>query len=246
MKNLTKAAIAVFFTLLAFFVSVYGIEEKLAAKFPAFAPYSFTITIAMAVITGLFVLSLFFHLIISGFERIQRIRGTSLRNTTISKCAFTDLPDIHKLAAEKVGGVSDLQQTQLLYNHNKECFRKIIDVKTQAIIGYFCVIPLTNKGVSQVESRHLLSGNIDLDHFAKRFGKGSSVYIGSIAGANLKGAAAAVEQLKIFLLNKNCLKAYARPMTDHGVRLVKAHGFDPVSSHDRLESGVFVYKLRQI
>ncbi len=246
MRNYSKAAIAVFFTLLAFFVSAYGIEEKLASRFPSFKPYSYIIPLGMFVVTGLFIFSLLSHLVISVIERIQRLRGTSFRNTAVSRCAFDDLPVIHKLASEKVEGVSTLAQTQALYNHNKDCFRKIVDVKTQEIIGYFCVIPLTARGVSQVESRNLLSGEIDFSHFAKRFGKGSSVYIGSIAGANRKGAAAAVEQLKLFLLNKDCIKAFARPMTSHGVRLVKTYGFDPVSTHDRIGAGVFVFRIRQI
>jgi len=246
MRDYLKTGTAVFFALLAFLVSAYGVDDKLAQNYPSVAPYTFLIPLAMLAVTGLMVLSLVVHLIISVFERLQRIWGTSLRNTTVSKCAFADLPVIHRLATEKVGDVSDLAQTQALYNHNKDCFRKIVDVKTQAVIGYFCVVPLTNKGVTQVQERNLLSGTVDLDNFAKRFAKGSSVYIGSIAGANTKGAAAAVEQLKLFLMNKDCLKAFARPMTKHGVRLVKNYGFAPVSTHDRVETGVFVYKIRQI
>lgn len=246
MKESFKTAIAVFFAVLAFLVSAYGVDEKLATNYPPLAPYTFLIPIAMLTITALMAMSLVIHLIISAIERFQRISGTSLRNTTVSKCSFSDLPAIHKLATEKVGGVSDLAQTQALYNHNRDCFRKIVDVKTSEIIGYFCVIPLTNRGEAQVRDRNLLSGSVDLSNFAKRFAKGNSVYIGSIAGANTKGAAAAVEQLKLFLMNKDCLKAFARPMTKHGVRLVKNYGFDPVSTHDRVETGVFVYKIRQI
>lgn len=246
MKKYLRTGTAVFFALLAFLVSAYGIDDKLAQNYPSFAPYKFLIPLAMFGLTGMIVLSLTIHLVISIFERVQRIRGTSLRNTTVSKCAHSDLPFIHALATEKVGDVSDLDQTKSLYFHNKDCFRKIVDVKTQAIIGYFCVIPLTKKGVEQVQERNLLSGMVDLKNFAKRFSKGNSVYIGSIAGANPKGSAAAVEQLKLFLMNKDCIKAYARPMTKDGVRLVKYYGFAPVSNHDRLETGAFVYKIRQM
>lgn len=246
MRTLIWAIVATCFSFFALLLSVWDLDDKIVAEFPWAQPFIAAVPL-LAVLVLILVFILFIsYLLIALITAIYTRSTSSLQNVTSVSCREDDLPRIREIAEQEIGQVTSIEDTLALYRRNKHSFRKIVDTKTHEIIGYFCVLPLTGKGVERVKERNLLAPPIDLSCFAERFKKGSDVYIGGIAGVGPRGKAGAHEQLKVFIINKNVFTAYARPMTKRGVALARENGFQPVSTDDKLIEGVYAFKVRAL
>lgn len=244
--TLTWALIASLFSFFALLLSLWDIDDKVVSKFPEVEPIVVVVPY-LAVVVLILVLVLFvFYLAEALYVAAMTRLPSALQNITSVTCREEDLPLIRQIAEREIGQVTSADDTLALYRQNKHSFRKIVDTKSHDVLGYFCVLPLTEKGVERVKERNLLSAPIDFSCFAKKFKKGSDVYIGGIAGVGARGKAGAHEQLKLFVVNKSVFTAYARPMTKRGVELAKENGFQPVSGDDKLVEGVYAYKVRSI
>ncbi|MBZ9890100.1 hypothetical protein LB559_19430 [Mesorhizobium sp. BR1-1-3] len=246
MKTLVWAIVATAFSAFGLLLSLWGVDDRIIAKFPWSAPAVNLIPIASLTMLGLVFALFIVYLIVALISTIYIRTSSSLQNVTSVACREEDLPKIRKIAESEIGQVSSEEDTLALYRRNKQAFRKIVDTKTHEIIGYFCILPLTSDGLDRVKNRNLLEPPIDVKCFAQKFRKGADVYIGGIAGVGPRGKAGAHEQLKLFIVNKNFVTAYARPMTKRGVALARENGFKPVSENDNLVTGVYAYKIRSI
>ncbi|WP_105436340.1 hypothetical protein [Neorhizobium tomejilense] len=240
-KALTASAFSTFVLVL----SVWGVDDRIKTNFPKLAFLVDLLPIA-AILTLLATFILFFLQIVESIVIWFRTSSSRIQNITADTCKEQDLPALLSIANSHIGSVADLAETTRLYRHNKHAFKKIIDTRTQEILGYFCLFPLTEYGLERVTQRNLLQSPVDLACFATRFRKGNAAYIGGVAGIDRRGRAGALEQLRLYILQKNCMSAYARPMTKQGVKLARQYDFKPVAQNDRLIEGVYAFKMREI
>jgi hypothetical protein len=239
-------------TLIAIVVFLFGttltfvdVKDWIAAEFPAVAPYLFLLKYVGVVLLALLALLAVIELIGWIVEASVRLMPSTQANLALRPVKADDLPLIVEIANKQIGPQITLESTTKLYRHNPKSIRKIVNIKCSKTVGYFCVLPLTRKGEEQVKQRDLIGVEQDLSCFAKTFRKHSPVYIGSIAAEGLRPRAGALELLKSYLISKEVTKAYARPATRHGVRLVKRHKFKAVSGFDRIEEGVYVIRAAE-
>lgn len=227
-------------------MSIWGLDDKIAAKFPAMEPYIQWAPLVTATVFALLIITAILEIFSWLMEIYFRVWPSALRNVSLTNCKMTELPEVVELAKKRIGTSFDIQTAEKIYRHNRRSIWKVKDTQTNKIIGYFCILPLTARGEEKVLERDLIGEGLDIKCFAKNFRKGTPFYIGSIAGLSRKGGAAALESLKSQLVRFEASKAYARPMTAEGVRLVKKFGFNPVSKHDKIGHGVYVCRLRQL
>lgn len=225
-------------------MALWDIDDKIAVAFPVSAPYLIWIPWVSLALGILLIITAFVELISWWIELWYRLMPSALRNVSVTICKADDLPNIVSIASSRIGNTTDLEKTRQLYNHNSRSIWKVRNTISGKVIGYYCLLPLTQKGEQKVLDRDLLLGDLDIECFAKRFRKHGPVYIGGIAGLNKKAGAAALEQMKHLIVKLEASKAYARPATDDGVRLVKRYGFEPVSAHDKVAVGTYVCRIR--
>ena len=237
-------AVATAFSLFAVALSIWDIDEDIAEAFPRaepILPYVPYLAIALLLLLALFGLS---RLGMAALYWVSNMRPSQLQNVSSCACREEDLEAVCNIAAMSIPGVLDLQKTQALYAHNPKFIHKVFDTQDHRIIGYFCVLPLTKKGVGKVKERDLMGDGMQVSYFTKRFAKKATVYIGGVAGIGNYVKAGAYEQLKQFLEKQNVYEAYTRPTTKDGVRLARQNKFEPVSGQDKLVAGVYAYKRR--
>lgn len=224
-------------------LSIWGIDDRIATKFPELKPALDWLPTIAAIFVGLILVLTFFETVRLIFEAVGRVWEPPLRDMKCSDCKAEDLQKIHSIAQSQIGRVSSLTDTRKLYYHNRRAFQKIVNSKTNEVVGYFCVLPLTAKGEGVVKNRDPLLGDLEFDNFAKRFVKGRPVYIGGIAGTSKPAQGAALHFLRQFIVNREASRAYTRPMTSAGLRLVRHYSFKPVSDHDEVEIGTYVVRV---
>ncbi len=226
-------------------LSVWDIEEKISSKIPTLAPILSWVPYVSAGLMGLLLFIFLLELLFWLKEAFSRWQPSTLRDVNSRPAKATDIPEIVRIAQKTIGPQITEENALQLYNHNPRCLHKVMDTKEGKIIGYFCLVPWTKKGEEKVYERDLISVDMDLDTFARKVRKSCSMYIGSIAGENSRGKAAALELAKTTLAKLEVNKAFTRPVTKDGVRLVKKYGFKPVGDHDELEPNVYVVKIRE-
>lgn len=243
--NKTFASLAgIFCTASGVTFSVWDLEEKILLKAPQLQAWLKYLPEFLLFVGGLFLLFTVFWVCAFWAGVFRKLRLFGRRNVSVCECQSTDIDEISRIANEHIVGSTDQRKSMVLYNHCPKSFRKIIDTKSNKIIGYICLLPLTNKGEKQIENRDVLVGNLDTTYFAKRFRKGCSVYIAGMVGEKWAAKGAAIDFIRDELKKIGALKAYSRPVTKDGVRLLKGEGFQPVSEHDRVEADVYVFKAR--
>lgn len=227
-------------------LSVWDIQEKIEEQAPSLGPYLGYVPWISFGLLALFVLLIALETIGLIIEAFYRLQPSTLANVASRPARAVDIPRIVGIAQGTMGARITEENTLLLYNHNSKCIRKVVDTRTDEIIGYFCILPLTVNGERSVMERDLINDDLDIGNFAKRFRRGVPVYIGSMAGVNTRGRAATLELAKVVLADLETSKAFTRPVTKDGVRLVKKFGFKPVNEHDALTSNVYVVKIREV
>lgn len=226
-------------------LSLWDIEEKISTKFPELAPFVYLIPYASVGLLVLLLIMVSWELFSWSIEAYTRLRPSTLQNMSCRVARAVDIPVIVQIAQTTIGPQITLPETQALYNHNRKCLYSVVDGNTTTVVGYFCLLPLTIKGESQVADKDLFASPRDLSMFKKKMTKGSSIYIGSLAAGSSKAKAATLQLAKTTLVDLEINKAYTRPITRDGVRLVKRNGFVPVSEHDKIDKNVYVVKIRE-
>ncbi len=230
----------------SFAISVWGMDERVVASFPWATPIVTVLPIVAVLSLVVALAFLFIDLVTNVVLAVLSSSVMIGRNIGSASVREEDLASICRIADKHIGGTTNLADTTKLYRHNKDAFRKVVDTRNNRILGYFCVLPLTKRGLERVHQRNLLEAPIEYACFARTFRHGPVAYIGGIAGEGLRGRGGAFGQLKHFILTKRIVEAYARPMTDDGLKLAKSNGFKPVDTNDTMSKGVYVFKVRDL
>ena len=165
------------------------------------------------------------------------------------KCNYArhdDLPLIYKMAYNYFGGeVSSLTTMRAWQDRNPEVFSILYRVRrkryaeTREVVGYFCAIPLTRRGLSKIlageYSRNLLRQDIQSPRKPC-----AAIYIGAIVGVSQKAkgnillmASREVESS----LKSRTRTILTRPITEDGLRIALKNGFAPMNQGNRHELG---------
>lgn len=119
---------------------------------------------------------------------------------------------------------------------------------TEKVVGFTCVMPLTQEAASLVRSETLLGKDITARHLASSLEAAAAIYVGAIVGEDLGARALALEELKWRLRSVtvagNC-PIFTRPYTPQGLGLVTRHGFAPVSGKPGI-GALYISDLRAV
>lgn len=239
MKNIVTAPTLSFaVTALGIFLSLIGIDDRLVEWFPWVSPYIEQIEVAFIFVVGLFALILFIHLL----SQLLSLAGAAkngelpLLNKGMGKfeprsVKSDDIPELLKIYAKLTDGNLDEIATKKIYNHCKDGWKKIVNVATSEIVGYFIVLPLTAQG-----EKAITDGDFNFDDenllkfFRKRLTRNCCGYIGMVGciETGMGGKSRTLYELTEFVNSKNFRTIYARAATKDGLRLVKSKSFNPV------------------
>lgn len=225
-------------------IAIDDIFRIFVRQFPDAAVYDFLLAPASISLFVLAAFFFFFSLIVELLElfRWWRLRKY-LRNTRYDMCHADDIPKLHAIAALIFDDILPLAETQALYNHNPRGFRKVTDISRQEIVGYFCLLPLTNRGRDTIKRGELTIENLDHRFFNRTyFPSRRPVYLGSIVGINRIAKFACLYYLQEMLKERKVLEIYTRPTTKDGLRLVRRHMFKPVGPYDDIKLNMFMMK----
>lgn len=159
----------------------------------------------------------------------------------IERISSRDIGVIDQLSSEAFGIVaSNSTQIQTLHELSKEIFWKVIDRKTDATVGYFCVFRLTKYGVEQIrlgifnapcpDPRALISFNKS----------NCPIYIGAIFAKGKRAKGIALAGMSVYLQQISPTSIYAKAATKDGLRLLNKHGFQPVGGCSAAIGNYFV------
>lgn len=227
-----------------FALTVWDIEDKISASYPALGPALGYLPIVAFGLLVMFIVIIMIELLGMATQAFYRLLPSRLAHMACKVARADDIPQIVAIAQKTMGDRITEENTRQLYNHNTKSIRKVVDTRNGSIVGYFCILPLTVNGQKNVMERDLIGDSLQVENFTKTFRPGSPVYIGSIAGINQKGKAATLELAQNLISTLDVPKAFTRPVTKDGVRIVKKFGFRPVSEHDPLTKEVYVMKIR--
>lgn len=154
------------------------------------------------------------------------------------KCRRADLKLIFALCDELFDGeVSSLNLMKKWYRHNGDIFwvvertRQRRGFKETRLVGYFCIIPLTESAKDEVLADELPGTSFSLEHIASSPGQARAFYIGGV-GANMwRARAPTLSYLKAriqILIEQYDLPIVTRPITEDGLRLAEKYDFYPV------------------
>lgn len=244
MNKFFASLAGIFLTSAGMIFSMWDLEEKILLRLPNAQIWLKYLPEILLLVGGLFLLFTIFWAFSYWASVVRKLLLFRRKNVAVCQCRSTDIDEISRIANQHIVGSTDQRKSMVLYNHCPKAFRKVIDTKTNRIIGYTCLLPLTKKGEQQIENRDVLVGDLDTSYFARRFRKGCSVYIAGMVGEKFSAKGAAISFIRDELEQNGALKAYSRPVTKDGVRLLKREGFQPVSEHDRVEADVYVFRAR--
>jgi hypothetical protein len=170
-------------------------------------------------------------------RRLQHFRCEDMR--------ADDLETVMGIYTQTTPGKTTIHVTRAIYGKCRIGWKKVVDVRTDELVGYFIVLPLTKLGEDAIRSRSF--GFYDpqsADYFRKNHSTRCSAYIGMVgAKTGMKDARAfAVNRLRHFVNSGDYGRLYARAATSDGLRLLKKQSFIPVFPEDRAELDVMFMK----
>lgn len=251
-KALTVSVVMVVVSALGVLGSLYDLDDKIAADFPALAPYIEKIEIAFLVALIIASLALF-ALIVAQLREMYfgardgdyRLFCRGLQHFICQDVKHDDLEDIQKIYSQTTDSATSLSTAEKIYNRCKKGWKKIVDTRSGQIVGYFVVLPLSRKGEDALKKREFnVTDETINDFFNTRHAKGSCAYIGMVGAEKENGPArkAALAQLIDFVNDGNYRSLYARAVTQDGLRLLKRRRFSTVIDKDSADLGVYFVK----
>lgn len=149
----------------------------------------------------------------------------------------SDLPLIHKMAQEHFGDlVTPISTMKRWHDQNNELFSILYRIKTSGfkqireMVGYYCVIPLTDAATAALLSGELRAIQLQPQHISAPGRACRAVFIGAIVGMTNKAKGNILS-----ILHRDLTSRYAkysqefitRPVTTDGLRIVQKYGFLP-------------------
>lgn len=140
-------------------------------------------------------------------------------------------------------GVSTIERMNAWHHQDRTAFSVIYTVggrvgrRVRKLAGYFVTLRLRDSGLVQLlDGKARISDLGPSDLCARRQEPAAAIYVGAVAanGHKAKGAAlqAVYDQIAKISRGKRDTRILARPVTESGMRLVRAYGFEPVCGVD--------------
>lgn len=164
-------------------------------------------------------------------ETARGVRDWRSRDTVLKPCVCDgdDIKKIAEIASDEFGDQSTShQQTQRLHNIDDGIFTAIKE-PAGVIVGYFCLIRLTQAGFAAVMRNDFHIGTAPIEYInTSKKRRYQNVYVGAVYGHR--------HHSKMFALGSmiNALKELkpkticARAATKDGLRILRKYGFQPV------------------
>lgn len=155
-----KILLASILFLLPLSFSVWEIEAKLASEAPFLEPVLWLVPYISA---GLLLLLIIFVTVeVAQYitEAVIRLQPSTLAHVAARSARSDDISEIVDIAQEQVGNQITESNTRQLYNHNKHCLTKVVVTRTNELLGFFCVLPLTANGEANVMRRNLINDDL--------------------------------------------------------------------------------------
>lgn len=175
------------------------------------------------------------------------VTSVELPGRSLSCCEFrrvkrTELRSLLAFAKKFLNQGPSLKQVKELYSINPntiwvaERITENASSRRRSIktLGFFTIIPLTDKAVRLVDEERLDALHFTSEHIAGVKDKGAALYIGSIAarGFRAKGEILGYVRGRVEEeVEQGSGVVYTRPISKDGLRLAKKYGFQPVSDH---------------
>jgi len=154
----------------------------------------------------------------------------------------SELASIHAIAIESLGeGVSPLEKMVQWYRRNPKIFTIVCKVsrnrsrKSRSIVGYYCVVPITEAAVELLKARELAGSSFLSEHIVKATDAPAAIYLGGIVANGLLARANTLSVLNRDLRGswaKVTKQVFTTPTTNAGLRLVRKYGFTPVHASE--------------
>lgn len=169
-----------------------------------------------------------------------------------------DLPQIHKMAMKQFGPkVTTVDLMRQWMKRNPNIFEIVTRVRhagrhrLSTVDGYYCAVPVTEKAAHDLIAETRGINDILPEEVCRPSEAPYAVYVGAIACGTDVGKQMALQGLrrmvKRFARNRADMLILTRPITDDGLRLVAAFGFQPVRTAADNPMGVLhVVKARAL
>jgi len=147
--------------------------------------------------------------------------------------------------------IADIDQIKEWHAKNPTLFYLVHKVsksrgtKTERLVGFFDVIPVTKKAASLLEEEKVNGTTFRPEHIVKPNGSPAAIYVAAVAARGPRAQVWVLSKLEAYVeksRNKG-LHVYTRPVTERGLQLAKQYDFNPVSPGTDDDELLRIYKL---
>lgn len=153
----------------------------------------------------------------------------------------SELKCIHELAEKYLGDVSPLTRMISWHRVNSKIFKVVYRVsrkprgKSKSMVGYYCIIPINAAAVEKLRSKEITGAEFQSEHIVREGQRADAVYVGAIVASGMLAQGNTRSLLQNELVGNGSQKAqraFTRPTTKQGMRLVREHEFTAVDAID--------------
>ena len=152
---------------------------------------------------------------------------------------YDELRLVNELAVRLFGEhVSNLDLMREWFYVNHDVFWVLVRVTTarafrnEQIVGYFCVIPVTQKVRNELRAETLTGATLPAAGILPSDQRPETIYVGAIAGTDIRSKASICLSLTQYLETMarfGSLEVLTRPVTEDGLRVVEGYEMEPVT-----------------
>ncbi|MCF6444068.1 hypothetical protein [Nereida sp. MMG025] len=232
--------------------SVLDLDDIVEDRVPWVSPYMEIVEWSFIGILLIFSLSVFWllwstisQLSVESRFATEGVLRRRLQHFVCEDMDADDIPDILKIYGATTDGRTSESVTRAIYGKCKKGWKKVIDIRTRKIVGYFVLLPLTRSGEQAIKEREFSFGSTKAVSWIRTsHSKNCALYIGMLAAEpnNRQARAFVIDRTAHFVNSGRYSRLFARPITKEGLRLVKSKKFSPYNEKDRPEMDVVFVK----
>lgn len=233
MRGISGALVA----LVGLILSSFDISDRLLKDYPYLISLLNDVIpfIQLAILTAILLILIDIVRDLPTFKRIFFHNGV----LTWRNAKLDDISGIQKLGEDFIGDVCDENILSDLFSHNQKSIKVMINKAKGEIVGYFILIPLTQKGVKMIHEDDFDLTQRDFTVFQKNWlRRGGAYYVAGVVGATKPARDYTRRTLHLFCINRGVETLYARAATRAGLTSLKRNDFVPVHAVDTSSVGV--------